>query len=80
MNTDELNTLIDGDVLNDVTTLEKYATDASPWFEMPVMVVLSRHHQDCVQVVKFARENRYGSPVGVPVPALLVRLLVKESL
>ena len=49
--------VLEGDLLTDNLNKILYSTDASVYKEEPLAVVLPRHKQDIVQVVKFAREH-----------------------
>ncbi|WP_321298633.1 FAD-linked oxidase C-terminal domain-containing protein [Marinifilum fragile] len=54
---EQLNEKIDGEVLYDNLHRIIYATDASAYREMPLLVTFPKNTKDIVQIVKFANEN-----------------------
>jgi len=58
---EKLRRLIDGDVRFDNAALALYATDASVYRQVPIGVVLPRHHGDVERTLELAREN--GLPI-----------------
>lgn len=55
---DELQQLIEGDVLNDNTTLTKYSTDASIFEVCPEAVVFPKTSDDVKKLVRFTSEKK----------------------
>jgi FAD/FMN-containing dehydrogenase/Fe-S oxidoreductase len=53
-----LATLIDGDVRYDELHQMLYSTDASIYQHQPLAVVKPRHRDDCIKLVKFARDHQ----------------------
>lgn len=49
---------IDGEVLADPVTRMLYATDASPYEQLPLGVVRPRHREDCIAIVLHAARHR----------------------
>lgn len=54
----ELDTEIEGDVLSDRLSRMLYATDASPYQQLPMAIARPRHRQDCVAVMQWAHRHR----------------------
>ncbi|MCI0401713.1 MAG: FAD-binding protein [Gammaproteobacteria bacterium] len=55
---DELRKELDGEVLTDPISRALYATDASPYQQLPIGVVRPFHRQDCVSIMRFAARHR----------------------
>ncbi|MEE8263189.1 MAG: FAD-binding protein [Gammaproteobacteria bacterium] len=49
---------LDGEVLTDSVSRALFATDASPYQQLPIGVVRPFHRQDCVRVMQFAARHR----------------------
>ena len=54
----ELDQQIDGDVLFDSLSCMLYATDASPYQDLPLAVTRPQHSRDCISIVKFAAQHK----------------------
>ena len=54
----ELDRQIDGDLLTDRLSRMLYATDASPYQQLPHAICRPRHPRDCITIVKFAAHHR----------------------
>ena len=54
----ELRQQISGDVLTDELNRMLYASDASIYQQLPQAVVKPQHRDDCIQLVKFARQHK----------------------
>ena len=52
-----LRKLISGDVHTDELNRMLYASDASIYQQLPLAVVKPKHRDDCIELVRFAREN-----------------------
>ena len=53
-----LRKLISGDVLTDELNRMLYASDASIYQQLPLAVVKPKHRDDCIELVRFAREHK----------------------
>lgn len=49
---------LDGEVLTDSVSRALFATDASPYQQLPIGVVRPFHRQDCVRIMQFAARHR----------------------
>ncbi len=54
----ELDTEIEGGLLSDQLSRMLYATDASPYQQLPLAIARPRHKQDCVTILKWAHRHR----------------------
>ena len=54
----QLDKLLSGDVHTDELNRMLYATDASIYQQLPLAVVKPKHRDDCIQLVKFAKEHQ----------------------
>ncbi|MCI0666920.1 MAG: FAD-binding protein [Methylococcaceae bacterium] len=54
----QLRRSIEGDVLTDRLARMLYATDASPYQQLPLAVVRPRHARDCAAILQFASRSR----------------------
>ena len=57
----ELDQQIEGDVHTDTLSRMLYATDASPYQQLPIAIVRPRHSRDCIEILKIAA--RYKLPI-----------------
>ena len=54
----ELDQQIEGDVYTDTLSRMLYATDASPYQELPAAIARPRHSRDCIELLKIAARHK----------------------